>query len=486
MNPISRRSFLQRTALASAALGLPASSWSQVAGANNDIRMAVVGFHGRGKDHINSITKLKGVRLVALCDVDKNVLDKEAVGLKAGGIPVESYTDIRKLLENKNVDAISIATPNHWHALAAIWGIQAGKDVYVEKPVSHNIWEGGQIVAAARKYSKIVQCGTQARSSTAIKQAVEWVNQGHLGKIKIARGLCYKPRASIGKTSGAQPIPVGLDYDLWCGPAPKDPPHRNSAKFGSIHYEWHWFWAYGAGDLGNQGVHQMDVARWFLGEKTAAPKVISIGGRLGYQDDAETPNTLMAYHDYAKAPLIFEVRGLPEKAGSKQMDTYEGAGIGTIIECEGGRMVVSSNYGKASAFDNDGKEIKKFAGDENHFGNFIHAVRSRKVKDLNADILEGHISATLCHTANISYRVGAKHSPDEIREQIKGNSAATATFDRMAEHLAANNVDLKKNEATLGMHLTFDPAAEKFVDNSAANELVTRHYRKPFVVPEKV
>ena len=485
MNNISRRNFLTRTALATAALNLPARSWSQVAGANNDIRIAVVGFNSRGKEHINAYTKLKGVRLVALCDVDKNVLNKEVETLKAKNITVESYTDIRKLLANKNIDAISVATPNHWHALAAIWGIQSGKDVYVEKPVSHNIWEGRQIVAAARKYLKIVQTGTQARSSTAIQEAVVWVQQGHLGKIKLARGLCYKPRASIGKSSGPQVVPESIDYDLWCGPAPIDPPRRNTSK-GTVHYDWHWFWNYGAGDLGNQGVHQMDVARWFLGETTAAPHVFSVGGRLGYEDDAETPNTLMAYHDYARAPLVFEVRGLPEKTGSTKMDRFEGAQIGVIIECDGGRVVVTDHYNSATAYDNDGKEIKKFEGDTSHFANFLKAVRSREISDLNADILEGHISASLCHTANISYRTGKQHPPDEIREQIKASSEATATFGRMAEHLAANGVDLEKTKATLGMHLKYNPNIEQFVQNKAANALTTRKYRAPFVVPAKV
>src|SRR4030095_11815623 len=197
-------------------------------------------------------------------DVDDAILSGEKKKWDDKGVTVEAHKDIRKLLESKNIDAISIATPNHWHALAAIWSVQAGKDVYVEKPVSHNVWEGRKIVEAARKYSKIAQPGTQPRSSRAIREAVEWVKAGNLGPIKVSRGLCYKPRPSIGKTSGPQPVPDTIDYDLWSGPAPLVPPRRNTAKFGTVHYDWHWFWDYGAGDLGNPGIHQMDIARRFL------------------------------------------------------------------------------------------------------------------------------------------------------------------------------------------------------------------------------
>src|SRR5262245_48341900 len=261
MKTMDRRSFIKTTALAGASLSLfPRLARSQPIGANGDIRVAVVGFGGRGRDHIGGFSELSGVRLVALCDVDRHILDREAKRCADAGKPVQSYTDIRKLLENKDVDVVSIATPNHWHALAAIWAIQAGKDVYVEKPVSHNVWEGRQIVNAARKYKKIVQTGTQSRSSReGIYEAVKYVQAGNLGKILLSRGTCYKRRNSIGKTEGPQKVPDNINYDLWCGPAPLDPPRRNSPK-GPIHYDWHWFWAYGSGDLGNQGIHQMDIA----------------------------------------------------------------------------------------------------------------------------------------------------------------------------------------------------------------------------------
>jgi predicted dehydrogenase len=472
MNSINRRNFIKSSFAAGAAFSWPVHSWSQVQGANDDIRVAVIGFNGQGKSHIEGFRKMKGVRVVALCDADRAVLDREAGRFKEQNQPIETYTDIRKLLENKNIDAISTATPNHWHALASIWAIQAGKDVYVEKPVSHNVWEGRKIVEAARKYKRMVQTGTQSRSNHAQREAFAWVHEGNLGKIKVARGLCYKPRPSIGKVSGPQPIPDTVDYDLWSGPAQKTPLMRQK-----LHYDWHWVWATGCGDIGNQGIHEMDKARWALGKTELSPKILSVGGRLGYMDDGETPNTLFTIHDYGDSLLIFEGRGLPEKTGSKTMDKYKGQGIGQVIECEAGYLA------GATAFDNDGKKIKEFKGGEDHQANFIKAVRSRKQSDLNADILEGHLSSALCHTSNISYRLGRQASQGEIREALKANPAALETLDRFEQHLAANDVKLDMTKATLGAFLEMDGKAEKFIDNPKADALLTREYRKPFVVP---
>lgn len=489
MKKINRRSFLKNSALAATALSFTAKSWSQVPGANEDIRVAVVGFNGRGENHISGFKKQKGARLVALCDVDSRVLQRGVGALAKEEISVRGYTDVRKLLEDKNLDAVTIATPNHWHALAGIWAIQAGKDVYTEKPISHNVWEGRQFVKAARKYNKIVQAGTQSRSSVeGIKQAVAWVKEGNLGKILIARGLCYKPRKSIGKISAPQAVPESVDYDIWCGPAEKLPLMREK-----LHYDWHWVWNTGCGDLGNQGIHQMDIARWFLGVNELSPRVFSVGGRLGYDDDGETPNTQIVYHDYPDAPLIFEVRGLPESKAAQAkgwapMDKFpkdHGGSVAVIIHCEGGHVLVP-NYNEATAYDKAGKELKKWKGSEDHFANFSKAVRSRKIADLNADILEGHLSSALCHTGNISYRLGFQKSADEIREQIKGDRDASATFDRMAEHLKANDVDINLSKVTLGPVLKMDPKTETFQNSVEGNALLTRHYRRPYVVPEQV
>jgi predicted dehydrogenase len=490
MNKFNRRRFLKQSLLTSASFTL-LPAWaqkgatlapapSQVPGANGDIRCAVVGFNGRGKDHIKGFREVAGVRLVALCDVDSEVLAREAKNCQKEGEQLATYTDIRKLLENKDIDVVSFATPNHWHALGAIWAVQAGKDVYLEKPVSHNVWEGRQIVDAAHKYKRIVQAGTQSRSSSGIREAIAWVREGHIGKIVRARALCYKRRPSIGKADGPQSVPASVDYDLWCGPAPKEPLRRKR-----LHYDWHWVWPTGNGDLGNQGIHQMDQARWALGEPALSPRVWSLGGRLGYSDDGTTPNTQIVFHDYPAAPLIFEVRGLPARPEAKEMDRYRGVEIGVVVDCEGGYMVIP-NYTSAKIFDKDDKPIKEFKGSISHFANCIAAVRSRKPADANGNILDGHLSSALCHTGNISYRLGQPHSPEEIREAVKANAELAEALGRMEQHLAANNVDLHQTPATLGVVLKMDPKTERFMDNADANQMLRREYRAPFVVPEKV
>ncbi len=492
MKPLNRRTFLRKSAAAALASALApafarAAQGGRTLGPNDEIGVAVVGFGGRGADHIGGVLRLreKGqkVRLVALCDVDRNILDRAVKAQRDKGVEVKGYTDYRHVLEDPAVDVVMSATPNHWHSLNVVWAVQAGRDVYIEKPISHNVWEGRMAVEAARKYKRIVQAGTQSRSSReGIQAAVDWVKAGNLGKIKIARGLCYKRRASIGKVDGPQPIPPEIDYDLWCGPAPKEPLMRKR-----LHYDWHWVWPTGNGDLGNQGIHQMDIARWFLGEDALSPQVCSVGGRLGYVDDGTTANTQIIFHNYAKAPLIFEVRGLPEKAGSNKMDQFMGAGVGVIIHCEGG-VVVIPNYNSAVALDLEGMEIKKFSGAEDHYENFFKAVRSRKVADLHADILEGHLSSALCHTGNISYRLGKTARPEEIRAAIKSQPDADATFQRMLDHLRANEVDVEATPITVGPVLTMDPKKERFTGANApdANRLLTREYRAPFIVPAKV
>jgi len=485
MQNITRRRFIRNSLLTAAAL----KSWPLIAqtnsnaripGANGDIRYAVVGFNGRGAEHISALAKVPGTRLVALCDVDTAVLEKELTKATASGAQVQGYTDLRKLLENKDIDAVTFAVPNHWHALASIWAVQAGKDVYVEKPVSHNVWEGRKVIEAARKHNRIVQTGTQCRSSVGLQEAIAWVQAGNLGKIIRARGLCYKRRPSIGLAGGPQPVPASVDYDLWCGPAPKHPLMRKR-----LHYDWHWVWETGNGDVGNQGIHQMDIARWVLGEKEISPQVISIGGRLGYEDDGTTANTQIIFHGYKTAPLIFEVRGLAESTSSKSMDKYHGADIGVVVDCEGGSMVIPS-YTKAIIYDKAGQEIKTYEAGGGHFENFFAAVRSRKHTDLHADISEGHISSALCHTGNISHRLGKSMQPEELGDAVKGNSDLAESLGRMQEHLAANQVDLKKTPLILGANLKMHPTTERFIGNSKANAMLTREYRQGFVVPEKV
>lgn len=485
MTPASRRRFLRQSALAGGSFFISKGLTSCGGTSPNDvINVGVVGFRGRGAEHIKAFDGIKGVRVAALCDVNQRLLEKQQAALRGRDVEVKIYQDIRKLLENKDIDAISIATPNHWHSLAGIWAMQAGKDVYVEKPVSHNVWEGRQLVNAARKYNRIAQTGSQIRSSHGIRDAVQWVKAGNLGKITIARGLCYKRRNSIGKARGPLEPPEGVDLDLWFGPAPVTPVNRKK-----LDYDWHWQWACGNGDLGNQGVHQMDIARWFLGENEIAPRAWSVGGRLGYEDDGETPNTQIIYQAYASAPLIFEVRGLPKEKdaetqkGGADMDNFMGGQISVVIHCEGGHVLVP-NYDSAIAYDKTGKEMKSWDGADDHFENFIKAVRSRKREDLTAEVLDGHISAALCHTGNISHQLGAGKSVEEIKQAIGADAGATETFERMVAHLQANKVDLNATPLTLGPVLNFDPKTEQAVGNDAAAKLLTREYRAPFVVPE--
>lgn len=475
---ITRRAFLKTSTLAAAGTALSARSWGQVAGANGTIRVAVAGLHSRGRNLVQDFSKVPGVRVAALCDVDSAVLARAS---QEFGVP-DTVADLRDLLARSDIDAVALATPNHWHALQTIWACQAGKDVYCEKPVSHEIWEGRQMCAAIAKYGRIAQAGSQARSSPAVQEAVAWTRAGNLGRITASRGLCYKRRKSIGLTHGPQPVPATVNYDLWLGPAPFEPPHRTQ-----FHYDWHWFWNTGNGDIGNQGLHQMDVARWFLGEPAMAPSVLAVGGRLGYVDDGQTPNTFAVVLGYQAAPLIFEVRGLPTRAGSEEMDTYKGTGIGTVVHCENGYVVVpAENYTRAMAYDREGRLVKQFHGGASHAANFIKAVRSRKTSDLNIPVAESHVSSSCSHLANIAYRLGRKASPGEIQEQLQGRPVLAEAVGRMEEHLAANGVDLARTPATFAYPLEIDPESQRFIGNDAADELLTRVYRPPYVVPNQV
>ncbi|HOX40058.1 MAG TPA: Gfo/Idh/MocA family oxidoreductase [Candidatus Brocadiia bacterium] len=487
MKQLSRREFLRKTGGAALGLGLASSfsakSYAQIAGANEDIRVAVVGCGGKGADHVNRFSGKKGVRLVKICDADASHINSRLIIARLKSPTCEGEQDVRKILDDKGIDAIVTATPNHWHSLMVVWSCQAGKDIYVEKPATHNIWEGRKIQEAAAKYNRIVQCGMQQRSNPCWTPAFQWAKEGNLGKILYSRGLCYKRRGSIGKVDGPQQVPATVNYDLWCGPRETEPLMRKN-----LHYDWHWVWPTGNGDIGNQGVHQMDVAAWAIGATELPPGVISVGGRFGYVDDGTTPNTQFVVLDYKPVPIIFEVRGLADNketnADAHFKDTpYR---VGNILHCEGGYVV------EGSAFDNDKKRIKTFSSDggEGHDDNFIKAVRSRKMSDLNAPPLTGHISAACCHMGNISYRVGQQASPDEIRESVKYDSGGLETFERFVEHLSKNGVDIGKEKAILGPHLKFDPKTERFAGNGAldekANAFLKDSYREPFVIPEKV
>jgi predicted dehydrogenase len=370
-----------------------------------------------------------GVRVVALCDVDSTLFEgaSKPIVEKQSQKP-KTYQDIRKMLEDKEIDAISVATCNHWHALATIWGCQAGKDVYCEKPACHNVFEGRQMIAAARKHNRIVQIGSQGRSSEADQKVMELIRSGAIGDVYMARALCFKPRLSIGIKPDA-PVPQGLNYDAWLGPAQMRPYNANY-----VHYNWHWFWDFGNGDIGNQGVHQMDIARWGMGKELPV-KVSSMGGRYGYKDQGETPNTQTASFTFDDGKmLVFEVRGL-------ETNDEDEVKIGNLFYGSEG-WIALDGFKWYDLFRKGKKERSPNFNEGDHFANFIKAVRSRNSKDLTADVREGVLSADLCHLANIAYRVGRT--------------------------------------------LTFDPKTETFPGDEEANKLLTRNYRAPFVVPEQV
>lgn len=477
MSRMTRRRFIQSTLAAAATVTIAGTKSSgRVLGANDTIRVACAGLHGRGASHVGAYAGMQGVEITYLIDPDTRVFGGrlKQIEAKTGSKP-KTVQDVRVALEDKNLDAVSIATPNHWHALMTIWACQAGKDVYVEKPSSHNVHEGRIAVEVARKHNRIVQHGTQSRSSTGFAQVVEVIKSGKLGKLLVSRALCYKPRGSIGMKEPA-PAPADVNFDIWLGPAQSQPHHGNL-----VHYNWHWFWDFGNGDIGNQGVHQMDIARWAIPGATFPKSVLSLGGRFGYTDQGETPNTQISVMDFGETQLIFEVRGL--KTGD-----LRGQKVGNIFHLETGTIAGTTFYPKGS---DKGEKLPKVEaargpGGGDHFANFIAAVRSRKTSDLNADILDGHYSSALCHLANLSYRLGSPVPFEPKTKAFGDNKEAYETLARMEEHLVKDNgLKLEGTTCKLGRKLTVDAKAEAFVGDSEANQLLTRNYRKPFVVPEK-
>jgi predicted dehydrogenase len=486
VSKISRRSFLEQTLVAAAAgLALaqrmpsvtavePAAGAPGAGTADERVAIAVIGLHGRGLSHVEAYAGDQSVDVVALCDVDEAQFGKAQQILKNHGrSAARQYQDIRKLLDDKEVQAVSIATPNHWHTLAAIWAMQAGKDVYVEKPVSHNISEGRRLEQARVKYGRVCQAGMQTRSNRAVRAAIQFIADGKIGKVLLSRGLCYKRRDSIGHFDDSAP-PASLDYDTWLGPAPVRPFNENR-----FFYNWHWNWAYGNGDIGNQGAHQLDIARWALAGQALPTSALSVGGRFGYEDDGETPNSQLAFYDFGGPQLLFEVRGLKTAA-------LQGVAIGNIIYGTEGMITMGVGL-NVVLLDKSGKLVEKFkGGDMNHFSNFTNAVRTRKQDTLHAPVLEGHYSSALCHLGNISYRLGAAESFDAVAASLAGNEPMNESFKRFEKHLEENALKLKDLHCQCGPALAFDPKAENFGDNAAANAMLTREYRAPFVVPAEL
>ena len=470
----SRRDFLKLTGagVAGTALASTASGYSRVLGASDRVRVAICGVRGRGHNHIDGFSRVPNTEIAALCDVDESVLNQRLANVEKTGTPKpKSYVDVRKLLEDKDIDAISIATPNHWHSLIAIWACQAGKDVYVEKPCSHNWFEGRQLTRAVKKYNRICQHGSQSRSNPAMMEAIRHLGDGTIGDVYLARALCYKWRPSIGHAP-EEPVPAGVHYDLWTGPAPLKPFTRNR-----FHYNWHWIWDTGNGEVGNQAIHEIDIARWGLGVGFPV-HASAMGGHFMFQDDQETPNTLHATFcfdaaDGKRKMLELEVRhwitnheaqigtgsygtsdvppaGLSARASQKPADKQPSLGpkdaktntIGNIFYGSNGYLAIDG-YDAYKTWITD--EVVpgpsgKASGD--HYANFIESVRSRRTEDIHSPIEEGHISTTLVHLANASYR--------------------------------------------LGRALRFDPEKECVIGDEEANRLLRGSYRAPYIVPEEV
>ncbi len=474
MRRVSRRRFLKQSVATTAAVGIfsPAvrviGAESSAVSPNERLSVAAIGVRGRGRAHAQAFHKRDDCVINYICDADRDVGPKEAE--KFDSKP-KCVTDMRRIFDDDSVDVVTIATPNHWHSLAAIWAMQAGKDVYVEKPLSHNISEGRRMVQVARKHDRICQGGTQYRSAGTTKATAKYIAEGNLGQIKLVHCYTYRPRNHM-QPKGEYEVPAGVDYNLWAGPAPMQVPLRRK----HFHYDWHWIWDYGNGELGNNSVHRVDAMRLMTGLEGLGRGVISYGGRQ-FDDAGETPNTQVTIHDFGETTVVQEVRNLktagPEHGGSVFIQGTEGFIISSL----------TSN----TAYDKEGNLVQKLeGGNEDHFANFIKAVKSRKREDQNAEILEGHISTAVIHVGNISQQLGKPASPGEIIEKLKtieANTDLVRNFEGIQKHLADNDVDIEEQKLTLGPWLEIDSDEETFVNNSAADAFLTRDYRKPFVVP---
>ena len=497
MSKITRRHFSLATAATISSVAIRRAHAQE--SPNEKMGLAVIGCGGRGGSHIGGFGGMKNVEIRYLVDADEAAGEKKAKGIeeRTGKRP-KVIKDMRVAFDDSSIDGISTATPNHWHALCGVWAMQAGKDAYVEKPICHNIMEGRALVEASKKYKRICQVGTQCRSHSAINDAVKFIEEGGIGEVNFARGLCYKRRKSIG-AKGDYNIPEGVDFDLWSGPAQYSDPKVTRNRF---HYDWHWQRNYGNGDLGNQGPHQTDIARWGLGLMRHPRSVVCYGGRLGYQaeqnnpdyvDAGDTGNTEVSIYDYGDKCIVFETRGLEIKPSAddelnKLFDKDKGNKIGVVFYGSEG-YVVQRSYTDAVAYDKDFNEIKQFKGGGNHFQNFVDACNSRNAEDLNASALEGHLSAGISHLGNISYYVGEKNhvSVDEaekILSYVTSLDDNAATLNRTVQHLKDSNVDLEKYPLAMGPLLKFDPEKEVFTNNDAANEMLTREYRKGYECPK--
>lgn len=445
---LTRRDFLKTTNLTGLAL---AAASLNVLGANDDLRLAVIGLGGKGGQHVERFSQAPGVRVVALGEPDPQRLAAHAEKLKQRGTTAFTATDPRRVVERDDVDAVVIATPNHWHALLTVWALRAGKDVYVEKPVSHSVWEGALMVEETTRAKRIVQGGLQYRSCPGLRGAAAWLLEGHFGKPLWAHIVWFEHRPPIGKC--APFIPTDMDYDVWCGPAPVEPLTRPR-----LHYDWHWVWSTGDGDVGNSSVHALDACRIFLPGAVFPQRILSLGGRFTYDDAAQTPNTQLTVAEYPALPVVIENRNLSMEKDAVVMDRFRGVQEGFVLQYEGGYFAGFRMGG--AVFANDGKLIRRFQGDngESHQANFLKALRSRKTSDLNAPILEGHVSSAVCHLGNISYRLGRPGDAQACQATLGDRPPVAEGFPRLVNSLEGIGVDLDQTPFALGPWLELDTA----------------------------
>jgi len=482
----SRRDFLEQAfgmaATALAAVPAAPARTEEIArdtGPNEKIRVAVIGVNGQGGSHLEEWMSNPDCRLVAVCDCDPNAFAKQEKRFRDRNYPRPDYEqDVRRLLDRQDIDAVSIATPNHWHALMAVWAMQSGKDVYVEKPCSHNVEEGRVITNWARKLGRMCQMGVQSRSMPGMRQTIEFVRGGGVGPVKVAHALCYKPRNSIGLVDSPVPLPEGIDFDLWAGPAPAERPIRER-----LHYDWHWNRLTGNGDLGNQNPHELDKARWGLGMQSLPKRVVSLGGRLGYVDNGDVANSQLTVFQWDDALLISDVRGLAIKS-PVTFDLAAGPlRVGNIWWGTEG-YVVAPSYTSGVAFDYDGKQLGAWSGGsyQNHFANFVKAIKSRRHEDLHLDIEDGHLSSALAHLGNVSWALGKPVDQGARPTLADDNKQVQETLASFDAHLAENDVDYSITPLALGRFLRIDPETETS-DDPEANRLFSREYRKGFELP---
>ncbi|MDQ8196637.1 Gfo/Idh/MocA family oxidoreductase [Pelagicoccus enzymogenes] len=477
--PYSRRTFIQSSALLAGAFAIGSALGQSP---NGDVRLAIVGIRSRGMQLARDAHRTKGCVIVAICDADTAILEKRAAEIESElGVTPEKVSNYRKLLERPDIDAVVLATPNHLHAIQTIWACQAGKDVYVEKPVCHNVWEGQQMVAAARAHNRIVQPGLQNRSDVGLKEAFAWIKQGNIGKIKQVRGLCYRNRASIGKSDTPIKPPSTLDYDEWLGPAADLPMYRER-----VHYDWHWVWNTGNGDFGNQGPHELDLMRWILDDPDHPKAIESYGGRFAWGDGGETPNMQITKLDWGTVPAYFEVRNLWVTPETNAAPNFKGYRVGVVVTCEGGEF--RGGRGGGIVYHEGNKKGERFQGKGgfDHFPSFIRAINSRKESDLACTLETGYKSACLSHFRNISIQVGKEAATRKTTQAMSRDSQLKEAYDRFSEQLDAWKIDRSTDRWTIGRRLKIDTAKERFVGSGSgpANKLIKREDRKGSEVPK--